>query len=754
MQAIEGGRMSGTRGGFGRIVGMGIGLAVALLLLAAAEARAGKYEVAQCGWYVGADAGWADTTGGAKFRQDAYCVPPAGADPFDGAHMKSLTRDGASTVSGTRFGRWRWEAPAGAGISQVRGTWWHTLHDGIEQRIGVGNWNGGFDVFAAAGGTDVTPREFVAGFSPAQPALEDRLLCAKPENKWCSLEPGSWSAIRALTITVQDDQGPGAGIGGDILAGGWRRGAQNVGFWGGDTGGGIRFGETSVDGARVDLTEYPCAKALIGGVWKATQMRPCGLGVSGGATIDTTRFSDGRHGIHHCVTDFAGNAGCTPEATVAIDNNPPAHPRNLALAGGEAWRRVNDFDLSWQDPDQGQASPIAGAFWRIVGPAGFDTGVRYAAGRDLAALGDLTAPAAGAYSLQLWLRDEAGNDAPASALTVPLRLDNVAPGVAFEADPGGGVPEQVRADVSDAHSGPAGGTIFYRRVDSPRWLELPTKTQPGATPDARKLVAEMPPLGTGTYVFRADAADAAGNAASTTRRADGTEMAVRKVAAATAPQAQKSKTRIFARLLHGRKLGTDVTVPFGAGAVLKGRLERADGSGLADRELRVISRPSRGALAGPRVETVSTGSNGGFRIDLPAGPSRRITVDFPGDGGLDGSSRPSLLLRVRGGVTLKAKPRALHTGQAVRLAGRVHAGEAPLPRRGKLVAIQYLESATHRWRPVLVTRTDHSGRFHARYRFRYVTGTASIRLRAVALPEERWPYAPGASRPVTVRVTG
>jgi hypothetical protein len=42
--------MSGTRGGLARIVAMGIGLAVALLLLIAGEARAGKYEVAQCGW--------------------------------------------------------------------------------------------------------------------------------------------------------------------------------------------------------------------------------------------------------------------------------------------------------------------------------------------------------------------------------------------------------------------------------------------------------------------------------------------------------------------------------------------------------------------------------------------------------------------------------------------------------------------------------------------------------------------------------
>ena len=95
--------------------------------------------------------------------------------------------------------------PAGTGITRVSGTWWHALHDGMEQRIGVGNWNGGFDVFAAAGGTDITPREFVAGFNPAQPALEDRLLCARAESKWCSLDPGSWSAIRALTITIEDD---------------------------------------------------------------------------------------------------------------------------------------------------------------------------------------------------------------------------------------------------------------------------------------------------------------------------------------------------------------------------------------------------------------------------------------------------------------------------------------------------------------------------------------------------------------------
>ena len=151
--------MSGARrAGLARIVAMGVALALALLLLAAREASAGDYLVAQCGWYVDRDADWADTTGGAKFRSDAWCVP-SGGDPFAGVHMKSFTR-GGGTVSGTRFARWRWVAPAGTGISRVSGTWWHVLHDGMEQRIGAGNWNGGFDPFLSASGTDTTPRSF------------------------------------------------------------------------------------------------------------------------------------------------------------------------------------------------------------------------------------------------------------------------------------------------------------------------------------------------------------------------------------------------------------------------------------------------------------------------------------------------------------------------------------------------------------------------------------------------------------------
>jgi hypothetical protein len=735
--------MSGTRGGIGRIAAMGIALAVALVLVVAARASAEKYEVAQCGWFVGADASWSDTTGGAKFRPDSFCVPGPGGDPFDGVHMKTLTREGEAGVSGTRFGGWRWTASPGTGITKVRASWWHALHDGFEQRVG-GVGPGGFEPFRSADTTDTTPAEFVQGFAWPVGAFEDRLLCTKAESKACLFDAQSWSGLRAITLTVEDPIPPLAGIGGQLIEGGWQRGTVGVAVGATDGGSGIPSGETLIDGSRVGQSDFPCHAAEVGGELKATAMRPCELGVEAWEAIQTAALSDGPHQVWTCTRDFAGARACSQPHGILIDNNPPAHPRAPEVVGGEGWRRTKEFDVSWTNPDQGQASPLVGAGWQLTGPHGYDSGATFVPGRDLTSLPGLTVPAPGEYTLSIWLRDEAGNEAPAAAATLPLRFDDVKPTVAFLASDD---PAQIVAEAADADSGPAVGTISYRRADASNWTDLATKLVAGPAPGKARLIAAMPNLGPGTWLFKVEVQDAAGNVTASTLRADGTEMSVHRNAPGEDP---KTASHLFARL-HGGDAHS-LTVSFGAAALLGGRLARPSGEGIAGRTVRVTTGPMRGSTATRESEAVTTGEDGRFELHLPAGPSRTVGVSFAGDAGADPATRPALRLLVRSGVSLRVTPRSLRNGQAVRFAGRVRGRAARFPRRGKLVEIEYLDTGSHRWRPVMLAHTDRSGRFRAHYRFRYITSPTRIRLRATALAEQRWPYAPGSSRPVTVHV--
>jgi hypothetical protein len=113
-----------------------------LSAVVAAESSAARYTVAQCGWHVGQDAGWLETSAD-KFAGSSYCQTPAGADPFENVHLSSSTRGSTSSVSGTRFARWRWSAPPGTGIVTVHGQRWQVLGDNFEHRLAV--WPGGFE---------------------------------------------------------------------------------------------------------------------------------------------------------------------------------------------------------------------------------------------------------------------------------------------------------------------------------------------------------------------------------------------------------------------------------------------------------------------------------------------------------------------------------------------------------------------------------------------------------------------------------
>jgi hypothetical protein len=379
---------------------------------------------------------------------------------------------------------------------------------------------------------------------------------------------------------------------------------------------------------------------------------------------------------------------------------------------------------------------------------------------------DTTVLADGVHTLRGCAVDFSGGQGCAPA--VQIQVDNTPPEIEFAAAPDG----QVAATVTDSFSGPAAGTISVRRADSGSWTDLQTTVEHGAAGTAT-LRAPLPDLGGGAFFFRATATDGAGNGASAQFRASGSSAAVRRQVAgagdgdgpvsrnrhsgvgvggrATHLLARLSSREAGARAGHAR---SGLTVDYGTEAELDGRLADVHGRGVANRRVAVATRAAGGIGRTPERQRVVTDRAGRFALSLPPGTSRRVVVSFHGGGGFAAAHHEPLSLRVRAAVSLAAVPSRLHTGQSVTLSGLVRPGAARIPARGKLVTIQYLERASGRWRPALVVRTGTRGRFKARYRFRYITGAARIRLRATALPEAGWPYAAGSSAAVTVEVHG
>jgi hypothetical protein len=668
---------------------MAIGLAVLFLLLLAGAARAGTYDVAQCGWGVGAelDRSLPATEGAAALFRPGFCTsPPAGAAAGMMLYIGMANNGEAVRV------RARWAAPPGTNIVGARFTWSGELMSGFWQTAGIDN--GAEFVGLVFLDQSSAPHQVATVASGPARAFEVRLECLFHGTALgCDRSFFSYMWLKDVILMVDDPVPPQARLGGALAAAGWHRGTVPVEVGGEDpVGAGLYREEATVDGVPVLGAPVACAVAAIGGEIRAVRLRPCPVTATGASAVDTTKLADGAHTLRGCAVDFSGGVGCAP--------------------------------------------------------------------------------------------------------TVQVLVDNSAPQVEFAAAPEG----QVAAKVSDAFSGPAAGTIAVRRADSEAWTDLQTSLEPAAAGTAT-LRAQLPDLKRGAYFFRAAAVDAAGNGASAQFRAAGGPARVRRQLAGAGGSGRGGsraggrahlvaylasaarRGRIHSAPAASRQAGpglthsapaaarqtgpglTDggarrpgrarsrLTVAFGTAAELRGRLTDAHGKGLAHRPVAVGEAVADGAGSAPQWRRVVTDRAGRFSLRLEPGASRRVLVSFHGRGFAPVRHRP-LALRVRAAVTLAAEPARLRTGHRVTLSGRVRPGPARIPARGKLVTVQYLERASGRWRPALVVRTGTRGHFKAHYRFRYVTRTARIRLRATALPEAGWPYATGSSKRVTVEVRG
>jgi hypothetical protein len=459
----------------------------------------------------------------------------------------------------------------------------------------------------------------------------------------------------------------------------------------------------------------------------------------GDDTLQLSELPEGTSYVHAVAVSGSGMRSSTlGTAELRVDRTLPS----TRLAG---------VPSGWSDRPATLTATATDALSGMAadGPSGPFTAIRVDDGAPVIASGDsvgATLIGDGAHEVAFYARDAAGNvddgatangrpnQAPATAV---VKIDRGAPSVAFADRQDPADPELIRAEVADSLSGadPSRGWIGVRPAGSEgRFEPLPAEAAGGEL-RARWDSDSWPP---GAYEFQATGYDAAGNAATTSRRADGAAMVL------------SSPLKVPTALAGDR--GWARPLPYGRGVAFGGRLVGGSGTPLPGMPVRIVERFGSGASATERVSTAWTDGDGSFSAALPAGPSREVLAVFAGTPTLSRAASRPLQLRIRGGVRLRVSSRlATVGGRPVVFSGRVGAAGCSIPPGGKAVELQFRLPGLG-WSEFRTVQTDARGRFRYAYRFSDDDSRGvRFQFRAYAPAQGDWPYEPGGSRPVAVR---
>ncbi|HTE63316.1 MAG TPA: hypothetical protein VK631_23375 [Solirubrobacteraceae bacterium] len=426
----------------------------------------------------------------------------------------------------------------------------------------------------------------------------------------------------------------------------------------------------------------------------------------------------------------AGVESTAVRTTLKLDRTRPIVTAD-GVPAPDAWSRV-PVRIALRGRDQAGLSGMQSLAWTI------DAGEEESRAGDEAAI-DVAGD--GRHTVGYRAVDAAGNSS--TRHTVAVRVDRTPPEtVAFEA-PDPADPTLVRVVVADATSGVAGGRVELRRAGAD-WRRVATSLEAG------RLVTRLDDaaLRSGAYELRAVVTDVAGNEAVGTRRSDGSPAAVTlPLRRRTAVSVRRSGRALRARLtLDGGPLA-------GREVELAQRLRgRATWRPVCGRTIVIAaSATARAGIASPSAAgsgcALRTDAAGRVEVRLPAGPSRTLRVSFPGDALLL-PARGSASVRTSARARVRATPRTVAAGGAVRFTGRLRGGH--VPRSGKLVELQARIGAG--WRTFATLRTDRRGGFRHSHRFATVSGGRTYWFRLRVPREAAYPFEQATTRPLAVRV--
>lgn len=282
-------------------------------------------------------------------------------------------------------------------------------------------------------------------------------------------------------------------------------------------------------------------------------------------------------------------------------------------------------------------------------------------------------------------------------------------------------------------------------------------TNLGVAPDGRPSYVNTqpcPPSVSGLATLNTDAltpgahsltilvADAAGN---TTVAHTGTIAVVGSLPAGTPNGAGASRTaRLTARFgtrgKRARRLG------YRTRPTITGRLVNERRVPITGAVLTILARDRRSGARIRPVASATTGADGRFRVTLPSGPSRTITLRYKAFTGDTRSAATAQLRALVGArVSAFAAQRSVRVGAPLRLSGRLQ----HLRRAGVAISIQVRESTGWRTFDTVKTRKDGRYRWTHRFRSRALAGRA-VPFRA-RVDSPIYPFEPGTSPVVGVR---
>jgi len=529
-----------------------------------------------------------------------------------------------------------------------------------------------------------------------------------------------------------------------LLSGKWVRGSQAVTYSWSERGSGVRKEWIDVDGARrFTLDHYAECDAGYSprsGEFART-LKPCATaqGVERAYALDTASLADGAHALRACGQDYAqwqgldgtGSASCE-SATIRTDNTPPNRPAGLEVSSANPARYLDRFDARFSLPSD-PGSPIAKAHYQVVDASGRPVmPAQVLTGTDPTEIPAISGPKSpGAYRLRVWLEDEVGHAGPPAEVDIPRDAKPPAAPqgltVTPPATPRGADGFDVRwHDIADEGSPIV--AAHYQVLDAAGAPVVSTKTVRG---NGVQQIADLEtPRGSGPHTLRLWLSDEEGNVG----------------APVTAPLAYGC---VRSDAPGGRALSAglgasgagEAAVRQGRGSVLGGRLAGA-GGGVAGAVLCVFSRVAteRGLeFLGLAV----SGPGGRYRFPIGAGASREISVRYR-SGHREVGARALLGTVVR--PTFKVRRKVVRNKHYARFFIRV-----PGPDGDRVVVVLQVKQG-RRWRVFRRCRTRKGGRCRLVYRFGRTTAPATYLLRAQVRRQRGYPYLPGNSKLLRLRV--